>query len=455
MRKMRVFTTLLILMAVLYAVYEYTPVINGNSISININSPDNYFSKNKAIDIDISDRNSGIKEVSVQIISMNTVIKLYDKSISDNFVKKFKINFKTNRIIPDGKAVLVVKVKDYSKNNFLNGFEKIVKKDIIVDSKKPILHLLSGIDRIKITGTSMAIYYAKDNNLENVYLGVTHDGKIDKFKSFSAESLFNKKDVYLSFFTYRLSNNKDYSTDIYAVDKAGNISKLHIPVYYSDIKLRKSKINITDNFIQNKVITIMENRNLTEKDSLLKDFLYVNNVEREEDTKKIKQICRASEPKFLWKGRFEQLKNSKVTATFADKRFYYYKGKMVDIKYHMGYDLASIRNARVNAANNGRVVFEGYLGIYGNTLIIDHGYGIFSLYAHLSDFLVDVGDYVKKGQYVAITDTSGLAGGDHLHFDILVDGYYANPIEWWDRKWIKNHISSIIKEARTRLSLLE
>ncbi len=453
MRKMRVLTTLILLLGVFYVVYEYTPLIKRNTITVVVKQPKKFFSR--YLDIDISDKSAGIRKISVKIISLNTVIDLYNKTIGDNFVKHFRVKFKTNKVIPDGKATLVVEVTDYSKSNFMSGFHRIVKIPVIVDTKRPIVHLLSGISRIRITGTALAIFTASDPNLKEVYVGVSHDGIVDKFKAYNAESVFHRKDVYISFFTYRLSKERNYSTNIYAIDKAGNITRVHIPVYYTRLRIRKRKINITDEFIKSKVLTIMQNMNVPQKATLLDDFLYVNDVERKKDAMRIRKICSKSEPRFLWHGRFEQLRDSKVTATFADKRYYYYKGKLVDIKYHMGYDLASIQNAKVNAANSGRVIFEGYLGVYGNTLIIDHGFGVFTLYGHLSEFLVRVGDSVTKGQYVAITDTTGLAGGDHLHFDVLIDGYYANPIEWWDRHWIKTHITDVIREARTRLSLLE
>ncbi len=453
MNKMKVLVALLLFMGVLYVAYEYTPIVKRNTINVVVHKPNGYFSR--YVDIDITDKNAGIRSVSVKIISMNTVINLYDKTIGDNFVKHFRVNFKTNKVIPDGKATFVVKVVDYSKANFLSGFERVIKIPVIVDTKRPVVHLLSGIGRIRVTGSALAIFYAHDAHLKDVYVGVSHDGIMDRFKAYDASSLFHKKGVYLSFFTYRLSKNKDYSTNIYAVDKAGNMTKVHVPVYYTDFRPRRRKINITDEFIRSKVLTIMDNLGVPKKATLLDDFLYVNNVERKRDAQKILKICSNPENSFLWKGRFQQLRNSKVTATFADKRFYYYKGKLVDVKYHMGYDLASIENARVNAANSGKVVFEGYLGVYGNTMIIDHGFGVFSLYGHLSEFLVKVGDRVRKGQYVAITDTTGLAAGDHLHFDILIDGYYANPLEWWDPHWIRTHVTDVIREARTRLSLLE
>jgi len=454
MRKGRVLLFLIVLFALIYAIYHYTPLIKGNGINIVVESPKAYFSSNKPIIIHVSDRFAGIKNIDVKLIAMNTEIELFKKTFSDRFMKRFDVDFKTNRILPQGKAMFVVEVQDYSTNNYLNGFTKQVSFPVIVDTTPPQVILLSGTGRVAVGGTSLAVFYAKDNHLQDVYLGVSHDGTIDKFKAYNAENIFGNKHVYISFFTYPLSKLKNYSTNIYALDEAGNLTVVHVPVYYSSWKLKKSKINITDAFIRDKVLAIMQKENIPQKETLLADFLYVNRVERARDTQRIRQICSSSVDKMLWKGRFLQLKDSEVTATFNDERFYYYKGKLVDIKYHKGYDLASVRNARVQAANSGIVVFEGYLGVYGNAMIIDHGFGIFSLYGHLETFLVKKGEYVKKGQIIALTDTTGLAGGDHLHFDVLVDGYYVNPIEWWDPHWIKTHILEVISESKTRLSLI-
>ena len=93
------------------------------------------------------------------------------------------------------------------------------------------------------------------------------------------------------------------------------------------------------------------------------------------------------------------------------------------------------------AANNGRVIFVGDLGIYGNLIVIDHGLGLMTLYAHLSEFAVKVGDVVKKGDIIARTGSSGLAFGDHLHFGVLVGGVEVTPLEWLDPKWIKDNVT--------------
>jgi murein DD-endopeptidase MepM/ murein hydrolase activator NlpD len=127
-------------------------------------------------------------------------------------------------------------------------------------------------------------------------------------------------------------------------------------------------------------------------------------------------------------------------AQFADHRTYYYKGNKVDEKDHLGVDLASLANSPVPAANHGRVLFAGELGIYGKAVVLDHGQGLTSLYGHLSSIRVSKGQDVQKGDILGATGSTGLAGGDHLHFSILVNGVFVNPIEWWDGHWIRDNI---------------
>ena len=106
-----------------------------------------------------------------------------------------------------------------------------------------------------------------------------------------------------------------------------------------------------------------------------------------------------------------------------------------------------MRNADVPAANSGRVVYTGDLGIYGNLVVIDHGLGLMSLYSHLSEIQVNKGDVVKKGQTIARTGSTGLAFGDHLHFGMLVGGVEVTPLEWIDPKWIRDNITGRLEAA--------
>jgi len=149
----------------------------------------------------------------------------------------------------------------------------------------------------------------------------------------------------------------------------------------------------------------------------------------------------------LWDGPFVQLGNSKVEAAFADHRTYIYKGKEVDHQVHLGFDLAVTSRVPIVAANAGTVLNASWLGIYGNCVIIDHGMGVQSLYGHLSSFEVNVGDKVMRGQTIGRSGMTGMAGGDHLHFTMLVNGRMVNPVEWWDKHWIEDRVMRKLAEA--------
>jgi murein DD-endopeptidase MepM/ murein hydrolase activator NlpD len=114
---------------------------------------------------------------------------------------------------------------------------------------------------------------------------------------------------------------------------------------------------------------------------------------------------------------------------------------------HLGFDLAVTVNIPVKAGNDGKVVYADYLGIYGNCVIIDHGMGVSSLYGHLASIDVKTGDTVTRDQVIGRSGMTGLAGGDHLHFSIQVQGHPVNPVEWWDPHWIDDRVLRKIREA--------
>jgi murein DD-endopeptidase MepM/ murein hydrolase activator NlpD len=179
----------------------------------------------------------------------------------------------------------------------------------------------------------------------------------------------------------------------------------------------------------------------------LEQFLKVNGELRKMNADKIAQLTAATSPAPLFRGPFMQLGNSQVEASFADHRTYVYNGKEVDQQTHLGFDLAKTARVEILAANDGKVVNASWLGIYGNCVIVDHGMGIASLYGHLSSFDVKVGDTVTKGQTLGRSGTTGLAGGDHLHFTMLVGGHPVNPVEWWDPHWIQDRVERKLREA--------
>ena len=150
---------------------------------------------------------------------------------------------------------------------------------------------------------------------------------------------------------------------------------------------------------------------------------------------------------FLWTEPFLPLRNAKVMSAFADQRTYVYQGKDVDAQTHLGFDLAVVARTPVPAANRGVVLLARYFGIYGNTVVVDHGLGLATLYSHLSSIEVAEGQTVEQGTVLGHTGATGLAGGDHLHFTTLVRGLPVNPVEWWDGAWIRDRVAGKVGPA--------
>jgi hypothetical protein len=175
---------------------------------------------------------------------------------------------------------------------------------------------------------------------------------------------------------------------------------------------------------------------------LVARFVYINSAMRKENNKTLADLRFQTEPKFLWTGAFLPMVDSTVEARFADQRTYTWQGKTVDKQVHLGFDLAKLAHSPIPASNDGKVVWAENLGIYGNCIVIDHGFGLQSIYGHLSEFLVKKGDAVKKGQIIGKTGSTGLAGGDHLHFTMQIDGVQVNSVEWWDPHWVKDRVLS-------------
>jgi murein DD-endopeptidase MepM/ murein hydrolase activator NlpD len=174
--------------------------------------------------------------------------------------------------------------------------------------------------------------------------------------------------------------------------------------------------------------------------SIVEKYLFLNKELRKENHRFLQELCQSSTEEKLWDGPWLRMKNAATMANFGDKRVYYYKGNLVDEAVHLGIDLASLARSPVEASNSGRVVFAQDLGIYGNTVVIDHGQGLHTMYGHLSTLEVTVGQLVTKGETIGTSGTTGLATGDHLHFGFLVHGVPVNPIEWWDDHWMRDNV---------------
>jgi murein DD-endopeptidase MepM/ murein hydrolase activator NlpD len=239
----------------------------------------------------------------------------------------------------------------------------------------------------------------------------------------------------------------------FAKDEAGNEATSPFIDNVFEKPQKKSRIEIDDKFINRVVPDILQNSPELKREApaagadMVPAFLEVNGELRRRNADQIAALAKRTSPTRLWEGPFVQLGNSKVEAAFADHRTYIYKGKEIDHQVHLGFDLAVTSRVPIVAANAGTVLNASWLGIYGNCVILDHGMGVQSLYGHLSSFDVKVGDRVSRGQTIGRSGMTGLAGGDHLHFTMLVNGKMVNPVEWWDSHWIQDRVMRKLGEA--------
>jgi murein DD-endopeptidase MepM/ murein hydrolase activator NlpD len=236
-----------------------------------------------------------------------------------------------------------------------------------------------------------------------------------------------------------------------AQDEAGNAVSRALAVELRPRKFPMDTIDVSEQFLASKMPELLPERGAIPPDQLLAAFLTVNRDKRKEAEQTKRALAQKSKPTPLFEGAFLQPRNTKVFSNFAETRTYRYQGKEVDTQVHLGYDLASLKHSPVPAANSGVVVFAAPLNIYGNAVVVDHGWGLQTLYGHLSTIEVKEGDQVKKGQELGKTGATGLALGDHLHFEVLIQGISVTPVEWWDGKWIRDHVGRPLREANIPL----
>lgn len=397
--------------------------------------------KEKDISITVRDAKSGIKSISVVLVQKDhefpvTSVEIPQKGVLEKVVA-FKVIPRDLRLA-DGEATFRVKAVDYSplKN------KGIFESEVSIDSIPPRIALLTTAHNINPGGTCLAVYRLSKTVLKSgvkcgelFYPGYPTQGK--------------GRSYFVCYFAIPRDVTRSTPMAVVAVDKGGNEAITGIPFYIRSTRaFRKDTVALGDAFVQQKSVEFAEvDRSLAGKSST-EIISLVNTKLRAEGDAKIRTVCVKSSQNQLWQGTFLRMKNSAPKALFGDERTYMYQNQSLGNSIHLGIDLASLAASPIEAANSGVVVFADDLYLYGNAVIIDHGQGIFSLYGHMSSLSVKVGQPVTKGQAIGNSGATGFAGGDHLHFSILVNGIFVDPKEWWDPHWIRDNVEDKINSAQ-------
>ncbi|HZF30083.1 MAG TPA: M23 family metallopeptidase [Gammaproteobacteria bacterium] len=408
------------------------------------------------IDVSVTTPRAALKRFDVSIVQGGTSTTLFSltpgnaaelQADGDRVTLKRPAGKRTTPELKHGTAqVTVTAIRPV-----LFGFREAastMSRGVEVNLNPPQVAVLSALHYINHGGSEMVVYRVTPPDAESgVRVG---DYEYRGFPASGAGIRNGDPGLKVAFFALLWDQDLNAPIRVYARDSIGNEGSGTFDSRVFPKSFRASRIDLDDRFLAKVVPPILQNSTELKVDDptdLLASYLKINRELRRMNNETISALARETSPELLWHGPFKQLTNTAVEAGFADQRTYVYKGQDVDKQVHLGFDLASTAGASVRAANRGRVVHAGWLGIYGNCVIVDHGMGLQSLYAHLSSIGVKAGDMVELDSELGRSGSTGLAGGDHLHFTMLLGGNAITPIDWWSAQWVQDRILRKLTDA--------
>ncbi|PID76473.1 MAG: peptidase M23 [Deltaproteobacteria bacterium] len=446
-KKSTAFTLITLLLLILCGAgaYVFLVYFEGEQPQIKLARELEYFARNNTVKFSASDQKSGLKRLVVTLSQGGKSKVLLDETVPRRVqgeppqsAKNFELDIKPKQLgFKEGEAALIIEAEDHSFRSFPSGNKTTLTSQVVIDTEAPKINILHGERYINPGGSGIFIYQI---NGEPVELGLELNGRVNP--GFPT----GDNHVYISYFGLPFNSKNFPPAFIFARDKAGNIGRTPVSSTFKAVNFKHDQIRVPDSFLSRKVPEFRQYYpELT--GSLLEQYLQINNEIRKKNNNDISAVCQKTMPERLWKGAFLRMPG-KPMAGFADHRTYLHNGKKIDKQVHLGQDIASTKHAPVKAANHGKVVYADYLGIYGNMIMLDHGQGVFSLYSHLSQINVALGDMVEQGFVIGQTGLTGMAGGDHLHFSMLVNGVFVTPKEWLDKNWVTVTIEEPLIDSR-------
>lgn len=451
---MRVFLFLLLLIGGACAVFFYQgeffergePLISFSQIPKGIGSDPSI------IQLQASDTGTGLDEVVVRAEQLGKRIDIATFKVSNedkrSVSKSIEIHAKD---LGFREGEVKITATAFDRGFFSNKQE--VSQTLPIDFQKLKITVITPQQNVILGGSELVFFRVTGGTPSKVGIRV---GK-DEFSGYRASESFKAlnqfKDLYYSFFVIPTTRTTEVP-EVFVQNKVGNETKSGFPFLVVQKKFPELKIKIDDSFFEKTVSTLLEKQG---------ESLKVTPLERAEQFRGINETLRATLQVQIKKlmsagasspyGSYETFFGGSIArpiagapkSSYSERRSYIYNNEVISKSIHDGIDLAGTAMIPVMAAQDGKVIFADYLGIYGNTVIIDHGCGFFTLYGHLSSIDKEVGSSVKKLETIGRTGATGLAGGDHLHFEIRHSGVPTTPIEWWDASWVSEHIEKKLK----------
>lgn len=401
--------------------------------------------------IEVTD-GGGLRSVTATLSAGSRSVTLLERQYPSRFLsggssktERFELEIDPAALsLPEGDAALRVVATDHSWRNWFSGNACQYEKRLLIDVTPPKITVLSDQHNLTPGGAGMVTYRVSEPCPRH---GVMVGERF--YKGYAATDVLGPSagaDLFLCLFAIAHDQPREVPLIVTADDQAGNHASASFYHYVRGVRFKEDTLAISDDFIKTHIAKLA----ISSTGKPESDFLSVNRDLRKANMERFEEICQSSDARVHWSGPFLRMPNAAPRAGFGDRRTYTYNNAVIDHQIHLGVDLASLAQAPVPAANAGRVAFTGDVGIFGLTVVLDHGLGLFSAYSHLTDIQVSPDTQVKKGDIVGHTGTTGLAVGDHLHYAMIVGQIFVNPLEWWDEAWIRNNIQPKLAAAGGR-----
>ncbi len=401
---------------------------------INLPSSVNSLAQATPITVDMHDSH-GVRRLTAFVEQNGARYQVFELAQPSNLADtttNFTAGIKTTPQLKDGKAKLILEA---TSNDLLRKTARL-EREVNVVTQPPSVSVDSEQHYLYLGMADLATF--------SVSGSWTEAGVRVGDETFRAWPMPGGKPGLFSLFAFAWNMPPGTAPLVYASNGAGSDVTSPLVVVFpkkEQPKYTTHDLQVSDAFLQ-KVINELDPNGTGDP---VARFVKINSEMRRANNKTLSDLRLKTADKFLWSQPFARQPHSQAEATFADVRNYMYHGKKIDQQVHLGYDLAVTQHVGVQASNDGKVVYAAPLGIYGNCIVVDHGYGLQTIYGHLSKIDVHEGDMVKRGQVMGLSGMTGMAGGDHIHFAMQLDGVQIDPKEWWDSHWIKDHIAKRVE----------
>lgn len=396
--------------------------------------------------IKVTDSGSGLDEVLVRISQNNQPRDLVRKrALGGTKSEEITIDINPKELgLREGKAELQILAFDQSL--WSNGSK--VLKSLTVDFLKPRIEVITP-QQNGVIGGSELVYYKVIGKQPDTQ-GVFSNGTV--YPGFPAkhwdDSFKHYDDLYLAFFPIPqdFEETRD-AMSLLARDSIGNVATSSFNYRARSRRWGSFTINLTATRaeeIKNSLASHPSNEAIKARLSgdLVTDLRHLIKASARHDESMLSDPLSRTEGRKLWEGPFIRPLNVYPSNSAGDMRTIAVNGQELIKGPALGARFQVSSRQKVVAANGGIVSFVDTLPVHGITVVVDHGFGLATVYAHLSEVSVKPGAEVAKGALIGTTGSTGLSASEEVYFETRLHGVTVSPNEWWDETWVNDHIQN-------------